>query len=255
RERPLLALELLGPPPEPARGARRDLGLPRGRERDLLAHDPPLRREPVLSPRRQPLDRDAAGADRDDHRRRVRVPSQAPGRLPGGAELLGARPALADRVGLSAVSRLARALSVADAARVLPAQLLGGRRGERARDRADRGTDRRRPDVRLDGLSPLRLELPARIDESPEERAARDRRADPRGRRAPLRLHRGALQESGRRRCEDRRAALAGRAEPGACEPPARVIARDEAAGRPPAARSGGTRSRPARLPAWRRPT
>jgi hypothetical protein len=75
----LLALELLGPALYPARGAGRDVGLPRGHRGALLPHEHPLRREPLLSPRGQPLDRDAAGADRDDHRRSVRVSTEAPG--------------------------------------------------------------------------------------------------------------------------------------------------------------------------------
>jgi len=48
-------------------------------------------REQVLSSRGQPLDRDAAGDGRDDHRRRLRVPSAAARRLPRGPELVGAR--------------------------------------------------------------------------------------------------------------------------------------------------------------------
>ena len=44
--------------------------------------------------------------------------------------------------------------------RVLPAQLLGGGRGQRAGDRGDGRPDRRRPHVRLDRLSALRLQLP-----------------------------------------------------------------------------------------------
>ena len=127
----------------------RDVGIPRGRERALLAHDPALRREPLLPPRGEPLDRDAAGDDRHDHRRRVRVPSEAPRRLPRGPELLGARPPVAHRVGLPAVPRLARAVPLADAARVLPAQLLGGGGRQRARDRGDGRAHRRRPHVRL----------------------------------------------------------------------------------------------------------
>ena len=91
RERPLLALELLGPALQPARGAGRDLGVPRGHRRLVLAHERPLRREPLLPPRGQPLDRDAAGPDRHDRRRRVRVPPEAAGGLPGGPELVGAR--------------------------------------------------------------------------------------------------------------------------------------------------------------------
>src|SRR5262249_32647320 len=110
-ERPLLALELLGPALHGARGPERHLGLPRGRERGVIADDTAVRREPVLRARREPLDRDAAGADRDDHRRRVRVPSEAPGGIPRSPELLGPGTALPHRVGLPAVSRLARALS------------------------------------------------------------------------------------------------------------------------------------------------
>ena len=48
-------------------------------------------------------------------------------------------------------------------------------------------------------LPALRLQLPARVGEPAEERAARDRRADPHGRRAPLRVHRSRLPEGGRR--------------------------------------------------------
>ena len=126
----------------------------------VLAHERALRREPLLPPRGQPLDRDAAGADRHDHRRRLRVPSQAPGRIPGGPELLGARAPVAHRVGLPPVPRHPRAVPVDDAARVLPAQLLGRRRGQRARDRGHRRPHRRRPHVHLHRLSALRLQLP-----------------------------------------------------------------------------------------------
>src|SRR2546428_647801 len=70
-QRPLLALELLGPALHRARGPERDVGLSRGDWRTLLVPQRPLRREPLLPSRGQPLDRDAAGADRDDHRRRV----------------------------------------------------------------------------------------------------------------------------------------------------------------------------------------
>src|SRR5216117_2250373 len=94
-ERSLLALELLGPALQRARGAERDLGLPRGRERGELTDDPAVRREPLLPSRGQPLDRDAAGHDRHDHLRRVRVPPEAAGGLPGSAELLGAWTPLA----------------------------------------------------------------------------------------------------------------------------------------------------------------
>ena len=139
RERPLLALELLGPALQPARGARRDLGLPRGHGRLVLAHERALRREPLLPPRGQPLDRDAAGADRHDHRRRVRVPSQAPGRLPRGAELLGARAPVAHRVGLSPVPRHPRAVPGPDARRSTSGATAG------PRSRAASRRSRRRP--------------------------------------------------------------------------------------------------------------
>ena len=111
----------------PARGARRHLGLPRGHRRLVLAHERALRREPLLPPRGQPLDRDAAGADRDDHRRRVRVPSQAARRLPRGAELLGARAPVAHRVGLPAVPRHPRALPHPDARRSTSGATAGPR--------------------------------------------------------------------------------------------------------------------------------
>ena len=60
---------------------------------------------------------------------------EAARRLPRGAELVGARAPVAHRVGLPAVPRHARAVPGADAQGVLPAQLLGGGRGQRARDR------------------------------------------------------------------------------------------------------------------------
>src|SRR6267143_1338346 len=198
-ERSLLALQLLGPAVRRARRAERDLGLSRGRERRVLAHDSAVRREQVLSSRGQPLDRDAAGDGRDDHRRRLRVPSAAARRLPRGSELVGARTPVPDRVGLPAIPRVARAVPDVDPARVLPPQLLGRGRGQRARDRGDGRAHRRRSHVHLDGLPALRLQLPARLGESPEERPARDRRAHPGGRCAPLRLHRGRFQEGGRR--------------------------------------------------------
>src|SRR5439155_10586710 len=99
------------------RRAERGLGVSTRREHGELTDDPAVRREPLLPSRGQPLDRDAAGHDRHDHRRRVRVPPEAAGGLPGSAELLGARAALTHRVGLSPVPRLARALPDADAAR------------------------------------------------------------------------------------------------------------------------------------------
>ena len=111
-QRPLLALELLGPALHDPRRAERDVGLPRGDRRALLVPQRPLRRESLLPSRGQPLDRDAASADRDAHRRRLRVPPQAPRRLPGGPELLGARPPVAHRVGLPPVPRHPRAVPV-----------------------------------------------------------------------------------------------------------------------------------------------
>ena len=66
----------------------------------------------------------------------------------------------------------------ADAARVLPAQLLGRGGGQRAGDRGHGRAHRRRPHVHLHRLPALRLQLPARVGEPAEERAARDRRAD-----------------------------------------------------------------------------
>ena len=64
-----------------------------------------------------------------------------------------------------------RAVPVADAEGVLPAQLLGGGRGQRAGDRGHGGADRRRPHVHLDRLPALRLELPERVEEPAQERA------------------------------------------------------------------------------------
>jgi len=85
----------------------------------------------------------------------------------------------------------ARAVSLDDPARVFPAQLLGRQSRERGGDRGDRRPHRPRIGMwHLDGLSAFRLELPARVDESPEERAARDRGADLHGRRASLRVRR-----------------------------------------------------------------
>ena len=83
-ERPLLAFQLLGSALHRARGVERDVGLPRRHRRALLAHERAVRREPLLPPRHQPLDRDAAGPRRHARRRRVRVSSEAARRLPGG---------------------------------------------------------------------------------------------------------------------------------------------------------------------------
>ena len=75
--------------------------------------------------------------------------------LPGSAKLLGARHPDAHRVGLRQLSRVPRALPVADAQGILSAQLLGRGGRQRARDRRHRGTHRRKPDVHLHRLSAL----------------------------------------------------------------------------------------------------
>src|SRR5439155_13871591 len=110
-------------------------------------------------------------------------------------ELLGAGPVVPHRVGLSAISRLARPVSRADAAGVLPAPVLGGRRRERAGDRGDGRPDRRGPNVHLDRLPTFRLQLPPRLDEPPEERPAGNRCPDLHGRRSSLRFHRERFPE------------------------------------------------------------
>ena len=95
-------------------------------------------------------------------------------------ELVGAGAALAHRVGLPAVPRVARAVSQPDAEGVLPPQLLGRRRGQRAGDRGDRGADRRRSHVRLHRLSAFRFQLPERVEQRAEGLLARHGREDPR---------------------------------------------------------------------------
>ena len=94
--------------------------------------------------------------------------------VPRSAELVGARAPDPHRVGLSAVPRLPRPLPLAHAEGVLPAQLLGRGRGQRAGDRGDGRADRRRSHVRVDGLPALRLELPPRVGE-PARRTCRAR--------------------------------------------------------------------------------
>jgi hypothetical protein len=79
---------------------------------------------------------------------------------PRGAELVGAGAPVADRVGLSAVPRLARAVSHADAARVLPRNCWAAVEGSEPEIEATAGADRRRSHVHLDRLPALRLELP-----------------------------------------------------------------------------------------------
>ena len=88
------------------------------------------------------------------------------------------------------------------AARVLPPQLLGRRRRQRARDRGHRRPHRRRPHVHLHRLPALRLQLPPRRRKPDEERPPRHGRPDLHGRRASLRPGRRRLQESRRRRRE-----------------------------------------------------
>src|SRR6185295_13003966 len=154
-------------------------------------------REPLLPPRDQPLDRDAAGAGGDARRRRLRVSPEAARRLPRSAELVGAGPALAHRVGLSAVPRHARAVPEPYPEGVLPPQLLGCGGRQRTGDRGDRRADRRRPDVRLQRLSALRLKLPERVQQRDEELLARNRGADLHGRCASLRNHGRGLPEGG----------------------------------------------------------
>jgi hypothetical protein len=75
-------------------------------------------------------------------------------------ELVGARAPVAHRVGLPAVPRHPRPLPIDDSARLLPPELLGRRRRQRARDRSHRRPHRRRPHVHLHRLPPLRLQLP-----------------------------------------------------------------------------------------------
>ena len=65
-QRPLLAFELLGPALRPVAGAQRPAVLPRGHRLVLLDDRAALWREPLHAPCREPLDRDAAGADRAD---------------------------------------------------------------------------------------------------------------------------------------------------------------------------------------------
>ena len=94
-QRPLLAFQLLGPALRPVAGTQRAAVLPRGHRLVLLDDRAALRRKPLHAPRRQPLDRDAIGADRADARRHLRVLSEAQGRVPRSAELVGAGSAWA----------------------------------------------------------------------------------------------------------------------------------------------------------------
>ena len=121
------------------------MGLPRGHRRVVLQHEQAVRREPLLPARREPLDRDAAGAGSDAHRRRLRVPPPTCASAFWRRRTHGAGTSEPHRVGLPAVPGHPRALPLADAEGVLPAQLLGGRRGQRAGDRGDRLAHRRGP--------------------------------------------------------------------------------------------------------------
>ena len=87
---------------------------------------------------------------RNVDRGRLRVLSEAASRLSRSAELLGSRDSDSNRMGLSPVSRLARALPLADTEGVLSAQLLGRSRRQRAGNRSHRRSDRCRPNVHLD---------------------------------------------------------------------------------------------------------
>ena len=100
RQRPLLAFELLGPALQPAAGTQRSAVLPRGHRVVLFDDRAALWREPLHAPRREPLDRDAAGADRADARRHFRVLSAAQGRVSRSAELVGAGAAWAASNGI-----------------------------------------------------------------------------------------------------------------------------------------------------------
>ena len=114
------------------------------------------------------------------------------------------RSAEPHRVGLCQLPRLPRAVPDADAQGVLPAKLLGRRRGQRAGDRVHRPAHRRRPDVHLHGLSPLRLQLPQCLQQPAGKCAQGDGGADPLRGSEALRFHRGRLPEGGRRGCRTR---------------------------------------------------
>src|SRR5205085_6291085 len=90
RQRPLLALQLLGPALQPLTGAGCAALLPRGHRLLLFDDRASLWREPLYAPCREPLDRDAIGADRADAGRCSGVLPEIAGRLPRSAELVGA---------------------------------------------------------------------------------------------------------------------------------------------------------------------
>ena len=114
--------------------------------------------------------------------------------FPRSAELVGARAPWAHGMGSAPASRFRRALPQAVAPRILEAQLLLGDRERRERGRLGRrAVGRRRQYLRVDRLPAFRLELPRGVEPGAEEpeHHARDRRQDPRRRRAPLWLRRG----------------------------------------------------------------
>src|SRR5262249_44605170 len=131
---------------------------PRGDRIVLLDDRAAVWREPLHAPCREPLDRDAAGADRDDAGRYLRVLPAPQGRLPRSAKLVGTGPPGADGMGSAPASRCRRALSQAVAARILAAQLLLGDRKRRARGRVGRrAAGWRRQYLRVDRLPAFRL--------------------------------------------------------------------------------------------------
>ena len=172
---PLLAFELLGPALFAVAGTRRPDVLPRGHRVVLFDDRAALRRKPLHAPCREPFDRDAIGADRADARRHVRVLSEAQGRLSRSAELVGAGSVGPHRMGHAAARRQRRALSEADAVRILAAQLLLGDRKRREGGRLGRRTvGRRRQHLRVERFPAFRLELPGSLDpghDQPEHHA------------------------------------------------------------------------------------
>ena len=153
-QRPLLAFELLGPALQPTAGTQRPDLLPRGHRVVLLDDRAALWRKPLHAARRQPLDRDAAGADRADARRHLRVLSAAQSRVPRGAELVGAGSLGPHRMGPAAAPRQRRAVSQAVPARILEPQLLLGDRERRERGRLGRrAVGRRRQYLCVERLS------------------------------------------------------------------------------------------------------
>src|SRR6516162_2829940 len=97
-------------------------------------------------------------------------------------------------MGSAPTPRFGRALSEADPPRILAAQLLLSDRERRARGwLGRRATGRGGQYLRIDRLPAFRFELPRGVEPGAEEpeHYPRNRRDDPRRRRAPLRLRRG----------------------------------------------------------------